>query len=110
MCRLPFSCLAIAAALTVGACSSRVQRFDYDYGTDHPSYRSGYSRLGGPSPVAAHAVPRRPTHAVTVASGDSLSAIAHRYGIGVDELRQANELTSDRLRVGQILVVPGSPL
>ena len=41
-----------------------------------------------------------------VKSGDTLWSIAKRLGITVDELKQANNLTSNALRVGQTLVVP----
>lgn len=42
----------------------------------------------------------------TVASGDSLSMIAKRFGITVDALKQANKLTSDKIQVGQKLTIP----
>lgn len=41
-----------------------------------------------------------------VISGDSLYSIARKYGISVDELKKANNLTSNALSVGQILVIP----
>lgn len=43
----------------------------------------------------------------TVQRGDTLFSIASRYGISVNELRQANNLVSDVLSVGQILIIPG---
>ena len=43
----------------------------------------------------------------TVQKGDSLWSIASRYGISVNELRQANNLTSDTLSIGQVLIIPG---
>lgn len=42
----------------------------------------------------------------TVQSGDSLWNIAKKYNITVDELKQANNLTSNSLQVGQILKIP----
>ncbi|WP_423801883.1 LysM peptidoglycan-binding domain-containing protein [Neobacillus sp. SAB-20_R2A] len=42
----------------------------------------------------------------TVVSGDSLSVIAKRFGTSVEALRSSNQLTSDLIRVGQILTIP----
>src|SRR5690606_31902409 len=42
----------------------------------------------------------------TVVSGDSLSVIAKRFGISTDALKEANQLASDVIRVGQKLVIP----
>ena len=43
----------------------------------------------------------------TVQRGDSLWSIASRYGISVNDLRSANNLTSDTLSIGQVLIIPG---
>ena len=40
--------------------------------------------------------------------GDTLSTIAARYGIDTARLKSANNLASDRIRVGQVLVIPRS--
>lgn len=42
----------------------------------------------------------------TVQSGDSLWSIAKKYGITVDELKSANNLTSNVLSIGQRLKIP----
>ena len=42
----------------------------------------------------------------TVKSGDSLWSISKKFGITVDELKQANNLTSNLLSVGQNLLIP----
>jgi murein DD-endopeptidase MepM/ murein hydrolase activator NlpD len=46
--------------------------------------------------------------AVTVAAGDSLNRIASRHGVTVDALKKANGLTSDNIRIGQVLSLPGA--
>ena len=49
-----------------------------------------------------------PSLVVTVEYGDSLSAIAGRYGVSVQAIVEANGITNpDRLSVGQSLVIPG---
>lgn len=66
--------------------------------------------------TAAHAAAKPSTGAAThaaggtyeVKSGDSLSRIAARNGTTVKALRAANNLTSDKLRLGQKLVLPGA--
>ena len=42
----------------------------------------------------------------TVQSGDSLWSISKKFGITVDELKQANNLTSNLLSIGQNLYIP----
>ena len=43
-----------------------------------------------------------------VRRGDVIGKVAQRYGISVDAIRSANRLSSDRLRVGQDLLIPVS--
>lgn len=42
----------------------------------------------------------------TVRRGDSLSVIAQRHGVTLRQLRQANNLRNDTIRVGQVLRIP----
>jgi N-acetylmuramoyl-L-alanine amidase len=41
-----------------------------------------------------------------IASGDTLSGIASRYGVSLARLRHANELNADLVRIGQVLNIP----
>lgn len=64
-----------------------------------------------PEPLIISGMPTRAAQAsgktYTVVSGDSLSAIADKLGTTVDELKAANDLTSNDLSVGQVLKIPG---
>ncbi len=41
--------------------------------------------------------------------GESLWTIARKYGISIDLLKRANKLSSDKLRSGKSLLIPGGP-
>ncbi len=41
-----------------------------------------------------------------IARGDTLSGIADRYNVSLGDLRRQNRLRHDRIRVGQVLVIP----
>jgi LysM repeat protein len=61
------------------------------------------ANLGGPKP-APPPTPTGKEH--VVAKGETLSAIAKLYGITVADLKRANNLTGDEIRVGQKLALP----
>ncbi len=42
-----------------------------------------------------------------ISPGDTLSALAVQYRVSVERLRAANRLKNDRIRVGQVLTIPG---
>jgi LysM repeat protein len=81
-------------------------------------------RLVVSAPQASPATPSRPdTRATdrpqepvtaeprrhTVRAGETLFAISRRYQVEVNDLRRANNLQSDALRVGQVLIIPAEP-
>lgn len=43
----------------------------------------------------------------TVKSGDSLWSISRKFGVSVDELKKVNNLSSNLLKIGQNLIIPG---
>jgi N-acetylmuramoyl-L-alanine amidase len=57
--------------------------------------------------LAANQAQRRARSHV-ISPGDTLSAISKQYQVSVRRLRNANELKSDTIRIGQVLQIPGS--
>lgn len=43
-----------------------------------------------------------------VRSGESLSLLAQRYNVKVSSIKRANNLTSDMVRIGQVLTIPST--
>ena len=41
-----------------------------------------------------------------ISRGDTLSAIAHHYRVSTKRLRESNDLKSDAIRIGQVLMIP----
>ena len=61
----------------------------------------------GPSGATATATaPGDGTKSYKVKSGDNLMKIAKSYGLGVKQLRAANNLKTDQIKVGQTLKIP----
>src|SRR5579875_1335800 len=56
-------------------------------------------------PAARHAVSRHAPTAYRVRPGDTLSSIAHRFGVSVTDLRRWNHLRGSRLNAGRTLNV-----
>ena len=53
-------------------------------------------------------IPIEGSNVYVVKKGDTLWNIAKNFGISVDELKNANNLTSNSLSIGQTLVIPGT--
>lgn len=67
----------------------------------------GINRKGLKPGATAVALPD--TKRYTVKDGDSLYQIAQDHGLTVDALKSANKLTSDKIRAGQVIRIPGAP-
>jgi len=70
------------------------------------------TRTPTPSPSPSQSTTSEPTTSTatsyTVKSGDTLSGIAARFGTTSQRLRDLNGLTSDLIRIGQVLKLPSS--
>jgi LysM repeat protein len=58
--------------------------------------------------AASAALPQAESAAYVVQKGDSLSRIAARFGVTVDDLITANNLTTTVIQPGQVLIIPGA--
>lgn len=77
------------------------------YGVSQAELRTGNPASGwssGESVVVRRPTRGWPTH--TVRSGETLWRIGKAYGIGVEQLRQANNLTDNTLMPGNVLTLP----
>lgn len=74
-----------------------------------PAARPPATRTPTTPAARTRAQPARPatgarTH--VVAQGETLFGLARRYGVSVDNLRSANKLPDNNIRIGQRLVIP----
>lgn len=60
-----------------------------------------------PAPKPKKETPKTPVKRVkhTVKSGETLSGIAVKYGVTVSQIKKLNNLKTDRIRVGQVLII-----
>ena len=48
----------------------------------------------------------KPSHSLIVEAGDTLFSIARLYDVALADLKTLNRLATDRILVGQMLIVP----
>lgn len=62
------------------------------------------------SDVSVEETPNEPSSGVSyvVVSGDNLYSIANKYGVSVDDIKKLNNLSSNVLKIGQVLKIPGT--
>lgn len=66
-------------------------------------------RLTIPGSSSLPALPELPEDIEhTIRRGETLSGIAQQYRVSLSRLRQANDLRSDTIRIGQVLLIPAS--
>ncbi len=77
-----------------------------DWGLELPAFAPPAADPQSPAPGPSPRLPTgRPTTYI-VQRGDALAKISRRFGITVDQLKRANGLTSDIIRVGDELRIP----
>ncbi len=65
----------------------------------------GYLKHHAPKDTILASNTKKTPH--TIKYGETLSEIAVRYRVSVDSIRKTNSLSTDRIRVGQKLIIPG---
>lgn len=68
------------------------------------SARKGGNSAKNQASKTKAAAPKTTEH--TIKNGESLTSISKKYGVTIDELRQANGMTGDALRAGKTLKIP----
>ena len=91
-----FICLGAVAVAFIG-CATGGNNYDTDNSYVYDD------TAGTASPAAAGSRSGQP---YTVVSGDSLWKIARNNNTTVEKLKEANNLTSDLIRPGQVLMIP----
>ncbi|MES9955987.1 MAG: N-acetylmuramoyl-L-alanine amidase [Sedimenticola sp.] len=66
--------------------------------------RNYFTQSPPPGTLLAQVAPKKHT----IERGETLSGIAQQYHISLSQLRNANGLSNDRIRIGQVLSIPGT--
>jgi len=105
--------LSSAGDLHIVAKGDTLSRIAQRYGTTVKALKSANGlksdviKVGQKLKLPAAAVVASATGTHVVRKGETLSGIAGKYGISVRDLKRTNNLTSDLIKVGQKLTVPG---
>jgi peptidoglycan endopeptidase LytE len=95
---MALNCMTNPNKLKVGQKVMLPGKVDFDSPKHHVTKKPKVERPAEPVEGAAE---------YTVKSGDSLSAIAAAHGTTVADIKKANSLTSNGLKIGQKLMIPG---
>lgn len=74
------------------------------YATQQPAATQSKYQAAAKKTAAKKAAPAVTTHKLQ--SGDNLSRLAKKYGVTVDAIKKANNMTSDNLRAGESIKIP----
>lgn len=85
---------------TVGAAAPRPQ-------TRPGTQVASLGKIDNPAPSPARKAVTADGGLYTVAAGDTLSAISRRTGASVAAIKQVNSMSTDTVRIGQKLIIPG---
>lgn len=75
----------------------------------HPVVQPPVEPMARVSVPVLPASPKEDYQEVVIKRGDALDKLARQFGVPVKEIKRINQLTSDRLSVGQLLMLPKSP-
>ena len=78
------------------------------YSTNQPRYYGAPRAAKPPAPPQSNMAQVVAGPRVKVQQGDTLSSLSQRYGVSINSIQTANNLPEGRLRVGQVLVMPGA--
>ncbi len=75
--------------------------------TEVPPPTTEEETAGGEAPTTLPTpTPATEPFTYTVEEGDVISSIAYEFGVSIDALKQANDLTGDLIRPGDVLIIP----